>query len=142
MNSPSCNSTFIDVSIREWRPNILTSKMSAALISITIVNLLVSPLTIFLNVLVITAVKTTPQLRNKYNVLLACMAGTDIMTVALAQPLFIAELSNLPSHRQACIRVLHHLTRWKTLKSSFRFDFATTFGVDKRREVYIDKVFF
>ena len=57
-----------------------------------IVNLLVSPLTIFLNILVILAVKTTPQLRDKYNVLLACLAGTDIMIGALGQPVFIAEL--------------------------------------------------
>ena len=81
-----------DVSVPEWRPNILTRKLSVALISLKILNLLVSPLTIFLNVLVILAVKTTPQLRDKYNVLLACLAGTDIMTGALGQPVFIAEL--------------------------------------------------
>ena len=51
-----------------------------------------SPLTIFLNILVILTVKTTPQLRDKYNVLLACLAETDVMTGALGQPLFIAEL--------------------------------------------------
>ena len=55
-------------------------------------NLLVSPLTIFLNTLVIIAVRTTPQLRNKYNALLACLAVTDIMAGALGQPFFIAEL--------------------------------------------------
>ena len=38
------------------------------------------------------AVKTTPQLRNKYNALLVCLAGTDTATGALGQPLFIAEL--------------------------------------------------
>ena len=65
--------------------------MSVALISITLVNLLVSPLTIFLNALIIIAVKITPQLRNKYHALLACLPGTDIMTGALGQPLFIAE---------------------------------------------------
>ncbi|XP_020608235.1 beta-1 adrenergic receptor-like [Orbicella faveolata] len=92
-HSPSCNLPLGDgVFVPEWRPNFLTSKISVALILVTIVNLLVSPLTIFLNVLVIIAVKTTPQLRNKYNSLLACLAGTDIMTGALGQPLFIAEL--------------------------------------------------
>ena len=35
-----------------WRPNFLTSEMSVALITVTVVNLLVSPLTIFLTVLV------------------------------------------------------------------------------------------
>ena len=92
-HSPSCNQfLFIVVALPEWRTNFLTSEISATLISLTIVNLLVSPLTIFLNVLVILAVKTTSQLRNKYNALLACLAGTDIMTGALGQPLFIAEL--------------------------------------------------
>jgi len=38
-------------SVPEWRPNFLTSEMSVALISVTIVNLIVSPVTIFLNVL-------------------------------------------------------------------------------------------
>ena len=90
-HSPSCNLPFSAVSVPEWRPNFLTSEMSVALISKTIVNLLVSPLTIFHNVLVILAAKTTPQLRNKYNALLACWAGTDTVTGALGQPLFIAE---------------------------------------------------
>ena len=91
-HSPNCNVLFNDVSVLEWCPNSLTSKLSVALISVTIVNLLVSPLTIFLNTLVIIAVRTTPQLRNKYNALLACLAVTDILAGALGQPLFIAEL--------------------------------------------------
>ena len=91
-HSLSCNYHLKGFNFPEWRTNFLTREISAALISLTIVNLLVSPLTIFLNVLVILAVKTTPQLRNKYNALLACLAGTDIMTGALGQPLFIAEL--------------------------------------------------
>ena len=90
---PNCSQVASSgVSVPEWRPNSLTSEMSVALISVTNVNLLVSPLTIFLNVLVILAVKTTLQLRDKYSVLLVCLAGTDIMTGALGQPLFIAEL--------------------------------------------------
>ena len=92
-HSPNCSQFASSVtSVPEWRPNFLISEMSVALISITIVNLLVSPLTIFLNVLVMIAVKTTPQLRNKYDALLACLAGTDTVTGALGQPLFIAEL--------------------------------------------------
>ena len=92
-HSPSCNQfPFSSVIVPEWRPNFLTSEISATLISLTIVNLLLSPLSIFLNVLVILAVKTTRQLRNKYNTLLACLAGADILTGALGQPLFIAEL--------------------------------------------------
>lgn len=77
-----------------WRPAFLTSETSAslsALLSITVINLLVSPFTILLNVLVVIAVKTRPRLRNKYNALLACLAATDSMTGAIGQPLFVAE---------------------------------------------------
>ena len=92
-HSPNCNQFLFSIVVfPEWRPNFLTSEISATLISLTIVNLLLSPFTIFLNVLVILAVKTTRQLRNKYNTLLACLAGADILTGALGQPLFIAEL--------------------------------------------------
>ena len=90
-HSISCDYHLKGFNFPEWRPNFLTTEMSAALISVTIINLLVSPLTIFLNVLVILAVKSTPQLRNKYNALLACLARTDIINGALGQPLFIAE---------------------------------------------------
>ena len=92
-HSPNCiQFASSDASDPERRSNFPTRETFAVLISLTIVNLLVSPLTIFLNVLVILAVKTTRQLRNKYNTLLACLAGADILTGALGQPLFIAEL--------------------------------------------------
>ena len=91
-NSPTCDYQHKDFHFPEWRPNIPTGDTYAVLISVTIVNLLVSPLTIFLNILVILAVKTTPQLRDKYNVLPASLAGTDIMIGALGEPVFIAEL--------------------------------------------------
>ena len=96
-----CGFPFNSVTIPEWRRNFLTTKMSAALTLVTIFNLPVSPATILLNVLVMIAVKTRPPLRNKYNALLACLAGTDLMTGLLGQPLFIAEqiyrLANSPA---------------------------------------------
>jgi len=114
-NLPSCDYQLKDFHFPEWHPNFLTSEMSVALISLTIVNLLVSPLTIFLNVLVILVVKTTPQLRDKYNVLLACLAGTDIMTGALGQPLFIAELIyRLTGSPESEFCIIPHATRGLT----------------------------
>ena len=67
-NSLSCDYQHKDFGFLEQRQNFLSSDTSAALISIAIVNLLVSPLTILLNTIVILvlAVKTTTQLRNKY----------------------------------------------------------------------------
>ena len=112
-HSPSCNQFhFSSVVVPEWSTNFLTSETSATLISLTIVNLLVSPLTILLNVLVILAVKTTRQLRNKYNALLACLAGTDNLTGALGQPLFIAELiSRVTGSPAAEFCIISHAAR-------------------------------
>jgi len=82
-NSTTCEYQLRDCHFPEWRPNLLSGDTYAVLISVTILNPLLSPLTKFVNILVILAVKTTPQLRDKYNVLLACLAGTDIMNGAL-----------------------------------------------------------
>jgi len=46
------------------------------------------PVTIVMNVLVIMAVKTRPRLQSKYNILLACLAGTDLLVGAASQPNF------------------------------------------------------
>ena len=43
-----------------------------------------------MNVLVIMAVKTRTRLQSKYNILLACLAGTDLLAGAASQPSFIA----------------------------------------------------
>ena len=65
-NSLSCDYQLKDFGFLEQRQNFLSSDTSAAVISVTIVNLLVSPLIISLNTFVMLADKTTPQLRNKY----------------------------------------------------------------------------
>lgn len=72
-----------------WRPSYVNSETSAAFISVIIANSLVLPFSICLNVLVIIVVIKTPRLRNKYNTLLASLAGADILTGALGQPVFI-----------------------------------------------------
>ena len=43
-----------------------------------------------MNVLVIMAVKTRPRLQSKYNILLASLAGTDLLVGAASHPIFIA----------------------------------------------------
>ena len=42
-----------------------------------------------MNVLVIMAVKKRPSLQSKYNILLACLAGTDLLLGATLQPSYI-----------------------------------------------------
>ena len=55
-----------------------------------ILNILSCPVVILLNVLVILAVKTTHRLQNNHNILLACLAGTDLLVGTVTQPIFIA----------------------------------------------------
>ena len=55
-----------------------------------VVNALTCPLVIFLNILVMVAVKTKRQLRTKSNVALACLATTDLGVGLVVQPLQIA----------------------------------------------------
>ena len=54
---------------------------------------LMCPLTVVLNLLVILAVKQKRYLKKKHQVLLACLAGTDLITGTITQPLLIT--SNL-----------------------------------------------
>ena len=56
---------------------------------IIIINTIACPFTVVLNVLVIKAVKTTPRLRTNSNILLSCLAVTDVLTGLFCQPFFI-----------------------------------------------------
>ncbi|XP_078361556.1 uncharacterized protein LOC144645909 [Oculina patagonica] len=65
----------------------------AFLIFLAVINIVTSPFTAALNALVIMAVKTKARLRaNKPNILLACLATTDLMVGVIVQPLFAALL--------------------------------------------------
>lgn len=61
-----------------------------ATLACTIFNLFICPVTIVMNVLVIAAVKTRPRLQNECNILLACLAATDLFVGTLTLPTFIA----------------------------------------------------
>lgn len=52
-------------------------------------NLVTCPVTILMNVLVIVAVKTRKQLQSVANIMLACLASTDLLVGIVSQPLFI-----------------------------------------------------
>lgn len=56
-----------------------------------VINVLTCPCIILLNALVIASVKTKRRLQTNYNLLLAALAGTDLVVVIAAQPLFIAQ---------------------------------------------------
>ena len=65
----------------------------AVLIFVIIVNIFTFPFTAVINALVVIAVKTKSRLRsNRSNILLACLATTDLMVGVVAQPTFTAML--------------------------------------------------
>ena len=68
-----------------WRKEYQEEKVAFAMTAI-ILNMLSSPVTIVMNVLVIMAVKTRTSLQSKYNILLACLAGTDLLVGVASQP--------------------------------------------------------
>ena len=55
-----------------------------------ILNILCFPVTILMNSLVIVAIKSRQRLHHMNNVLLACLAGTDLLVGTVAQPTYIA----------------------------------------------------
>lgn len=54
-----------------------------------VVNSITCPFSVSLNVLVVMAVKRRSRLQSKANILLACLAVTDVLTGLLAQPSFM-----------------------------------------------------
>lgn len=73
------------------RPNFLTSEMSVALITVTVVNLLVSPLTIFSHTCC-TCCQDNTSAEKQMQRFADLFRVTDILTGALGQPLFVSEL--------------------------------------------------
>ena len=60
----------------DWLSAYLTTPVTVLLIFLSVINLLMSACTIFLNVLVMIAVRTSPRLKTNCNMLLASLAGT------------------------------------------------------------------
>ncbi|XP_078362269.1 melanocyte-stimulating hormone receptor-like [Oculina patagonica] len=92
MIPPACS---LYVSLGGMLPPSAT-EAKAFLIFLAVINIVTCPFTAALNTLVIIAVKTKARLRaNKPNILLACLATTDLMVGVIVQPLFAALLINL-----------------------------------------------
>ena len=72
-----------------WKQEYQVEKTAFSMTAI-ILNILSFPVTILMNVLVIMAVKTRRRLQSNYNILLACLAGTDLLVGVASQPTFIA----------------------------------------------------
>ena len=99
MNNTTFNTTLSTSSVCLHLRNLANSSpdVRAVLIARIIVNALTCPLIIVLNILVMVAVKTKPQLRTKSNIALACLSTTDLAVGLVLQPLYIAIASSLLS---------------------------------------------
>ena len=67
----------------------MSSHLSKKYFITIIINIITSPVTVLLNVLVIIAVRRRPRLQSYPNILLACLAVTDVLTGLISQPSFI-----------------------------------------------------
>ena len=94
-NLASMNHTTFNSNISGCGNSNISSDLRAVLIVRTAVNVLTCPLIIVLNILVMVAVKTKPQLRTNSNIALACLSTTDLIVGLVVQPIHIAKESSL-----------------------------------------------
>ena len=80
----SCGNSLHSINLANISPD-----FRAVLIIRIVVNILTCPLIIGLNILVMVAVKTKPQLRTKSNIALVCLSTTDLIVGLVLQPLHI-----------------------------------------------------
>ena len=90
MNSSSDNSssTTSVADCRVWKEAYDQENYISTMASI-ILNMLTCPMTVFINALVIVAVMKKRRLQTTYNILLACLAATDLVVGVIVQPSFI-----------------------------------------------------
>jgi len=96
-------------------PESIPDLRAVSIVDIT-VNALTCPLIILLNILVMVAVKTKPQLRTKSNIALACLAISDLLVGLLVQPLHIIKLSFLLNGQMSIFCKLEEVSNFLTSK--------------------------
>ena len=90
LSSEACH----HLSYTAWQPRYLTVSVYNNLVAVIIINSISAITAILLNALVIIVVVTKQQLRSLHNILLACLAATDLLVGVLVQPLFVASEIN------------------------------------------------
>ena len=80
----NCNSVFVRTVRLRYVPSDLTQGL---LIAAAVLNFVACPFVCFLNALVIVAVKAKRRLQTSSNILLACLALTDLIVGVVVQPL-------------------------------------------------------
>ena len=86
-----------------------TLEAYAWLVFVTVISIIISPITFALNALILIAVKTKHRVKTKSNLPIACLSSTDGIMGVIGQPLFIswviAELQGNTSSKY-CMRTL------------------------------------
>ena len=106
----------------------LTALTEASFVLAIIVNSAASLCTVVLNVLVIVAVKRKPSLQSYSNILLACLAGTDLLCGLAVQPAFVIwkafQFSAVPNN--CILREIHNaLFRFLSVVSLLHLSLVT-----------------
>ena len=91
MNFTNSSSTITDVASCRVAKEVYFWEYILATLPVIALNLGSCPIIILMNALVIIAIKARRRLQSIYNILLACLAGTDLAVGLVSQPLFIAQ---------------------------------------------------
>ena len=75
---------------RIWIQELIVQNIIFSLLSITL-NLVTLPFVVVMNALIIIAIKTRRRLQTMYNIMLASLAGTDLVVGIISQPTFVAQ---------------------------------------------------
>ena len=75
---------------RIWIQELFVQNIIFSLLSIAL-NVVAIPLVAVMNALIIIAIKTRPRLQTMYNIMLASLAGTDLVVGIISQPTFVAQ---------------------------------------------------
>ena len=81
---------------RIWTQEYFVQNIIFSVLSITL-NIVTLPFVVVMNSLIIFAVKTRRRLQTMYNIMLASLAGTDLVVGIMSQPIFIAQEIFLPT---------------------------------------------
>ena len=75
---------------RIWTQEYFVQNIIFSLLSITL-NVATLPFVVVMNALIIIVIKTRRRLQTMYNIMLASLAGTDLVVGIMSQPIFVAQ---------------------------------------------------
>ena len=91
-------------------------QLYATMVFSIVIQSLTCPFTVFFNLLVIVTVKSKRQLQTSSNILLACLAATDLAVGVLEQPLYITTKILILVGYNSCQLCIIHEVMWNGLE--------------------------